>query len=96
MKSVIALTLFAVCTILNIIAYLPQIIQLIKTKSADDINLSSWIIWISSSVCYIGYIILEAPEIGVLSMEFFLLFMMIITASLAAYYQKRKRRKSLN
>ena len=96
MKGIIALTLFAVCTILNIIAYLPQIIQLIKTKSADDINLYSWIIWISSSLCYIGYIILETPEIGILSMEFFLLFMMVITASLSAYYQKRKKRNSHN
>ena len=94
MKSIIALTLFAICTILNIVAYLPQIIQLIKTKSADDINLSSWIIWISSSLCYIGYIILETPETGILSMEFFLLFMMIITTSLSAYYKKRKRKSN--
>ena len=93
MKSIIALTFLAICTILNIVAYLPQIIQLIKTKSADDINLSSWIIWIASSVFYIGYIILETPEIGILSMEFFLLFMMIIITCLSAYYQKRKKRK---
>ncbi len=93
MKDIIAFLLFAGCTALNVIAYLPQIVQLIKTKSADDINLSSWFIWIASSVCYIGYIILETPDVGLLFMEFFLLFMMLVTVGLVAYYKKRKRKR---
>ena len=92
MKDVIAFILFGICTILNIVAYLPQIIQLIKTKSAEDISLSSWLIWIFSGICYIGYIILRTPEIGILTMEFFLLFMLILTACLTAYYKKHKKR----
>lgn len=93
MKDIIAIILFAICTVLNIIAYLPQIIQLIKTKSAEDISLSTWLIWIFSGVCYIGYIILRTPEIGILTMEFFLLFMLIFTACLTAHYKKHKKCK---
>lgn len=93
MKSIIALMLFAICTIFNLVAYLPQIIQLIKTKSADDINLTSWLTWIFSEVCYLGYILLESPEIGVISMAMLSLTLMVITSILTVYYQHRKKKK---
>jgi uncharacterized protein with PQ loop repeat len=91
MKDIIAFIFLAVYAFFNIVAYLPQIIQLIKTKSAEDINLSTWLIWIFSSLCYIGYVILRTPEIGLLSIEFIVLAMLITTAVLTAYYKKKKK-----
>lgn len=93
MKSIIALTLIVVCTICNIVAYWPQFVQLIKTKSADDINLYSWVIWITSEVSYLAYILLETPEAGLILLQSTILSMSIIMFSLTKYYQKHKKQK---
>ena len=93
MKSIIALTLVIICTICNIIAYWPQFIQLIKTKSADDINLYSWIIWITSEISYLAYILLETPEPGLILLQSTILSMSVIMFTLTIYYQNRKKQK---
>ena len=95
MKSIIALILVIICTTCNIVAYWPQFVQLIKTKSADDINLYSWIIWITSEVSYLAYILLETPQFGVIFIALLDLFFIMTVFMLTMYYQKHnKRRKS--
>ena len=94
MKNIIALTLIIICTTCNIIAYWPQFIQLVKTKSADDINLYSWIIWITSEISYLAYILLETPEAGLILLQSTILSMSIIMFILTKYYQKRKNKRS--
>ncbi len=96
MKTAIALMLFSICTGLNLFGYLPQIIQLIKTKSADDINLASWLTWIFSEICYLSYILLESPEIGVISMATLSLTLMVITSVLTVHYQRRSKHNQTN
>lgn len=93
MKSIIALILVIICTTCNIVAYWPQFVQLIKTKSADDINLYSWIIWITSEVSYLAYILLETPEAGLILLQGSILTMSVIMFTLTKYYQNRKKRK---
>ena len=91
MKSIIALILVIICTTCNIVAYWPQFVQLIKTKSADDINLYSWIIWITSEVSYLAYILLETPEAGLILLQGSILTMSVIMFTLTKYYQNRKK-----
>ncbi|MBO7052919.1 MAG: PQ-loop repeat-containing protein [Alphaproteobacteria bacterium] len=93
MKSIIALILVIICTTCNIVAYWPQFVQLIKTKSADDINLYSWIIWITSEVSYLAYILLETPEAGLILLQGSILTMSVIMFTLTKYYQNRKKAK---
>lgn len=93
MKSIIALILVIICTTCNIVAYWPQFVQLIKTKSADDINLYSWIIWITSEVSYLAYILLETPEAGLILLQGSILTMSVIMFTLTKYYQTRKKKK---
>lgn len=93
MKSIIALILVIICTTCNIVAYWPQFVQLIKTKSADDINLYSWIIWITSEVSYLAYILLETPEAGLILLQGSILTMSVIMFTLTKYYQNRKKKK---
>ena len=92
MKSIIALILVIICTTCNIVAYWPQFVQLIKTKSADNINLYSWIIWITSEVSYLAYILLETPEAGLILLQGSILTMSVIMFTLTKYYQNRKKR----
>lgn len=48
--------LYPLLTINTIIAYLPQIMQLVKAeKASDDISLTSWYLWIGGSVIALGY-----------------------------------------
>ena len=90
MKTLIALILLSVYTVLEFAAYMPQIIKLIKTKSADDISLASWLTWIISGLCYLGYVLLESPEIGIIFVSVLNLSFVILVYALTAYYQKRK------
>lgn len=46
-------------TVQGFISYIPQIIKLIKRKSADDIALSTYIIRAINSTLYLLYIVLD-------------------------------------
>ena len=39
----------------DLIAYLPQIIKILKTKQAEDLSKFTWILWTSTSVAEIIY-----------------------------------------
>lgn len=58
MKVVIVFVLISIVTVLEVAAYIPQIIKLIKTKSAENISLTSWFLdgfWcMVSGLCVVG------------------------------------------
>ena len=91
-KSMIAFALLSVYTTLEIISYMPQIIKIIKTKSADDLSLASWASWVISDLCYLGYVLLESPEIGVIFTAVLSLSFVILVYVLTAYYQKQNKK----
>lgn len=93
MREIIALILLLIYTVCEYAAYLPQIIKLIKTKSADDLSITSWLVWVISGVCYLAYVLLESPEIGVIYIASMNLVFMIIVYILTAHYQKNKTKK---
>lgn len=53
------LGIVSLCTLLS---YLPQTIQLLKTKSSEDLSLTSWILWVVSSYSYTLYAILVSKD----------------------------------
>ena len=89
----IAFVLLSVYTGLEFVAYMPQIIKILKRKSADDISLLYWFTWIAADLCYFGYVLLETPEVGlffIISLDLmFLLFVLYLTV----HYQKHKKKK---
>ena len=93
MKEIIALTLLIIYTVCEYTAYLPQIVKLIKTKSAEDLSIATWLTWVISGVCYLVYVLLESPELGVIYIASMNLIFMIIVCLLTAYYQKNKKRR---
>jgi uncharacterized protein with PQ loop repeat len=94
-KDLIAFVFLSVYTLLQFIAYMPQIIKLLKTKSADDLSLGYWITWIVADICYMTYVLLMAPDWGlifIISLDIgFLLFVLMLTM----YYQKHNPRKKI-
>ena len=76
----ILLGIVSTCTF---ISYFPQAIKIIKTKEAEDLSISSWILWSVSSLTYTTYAVLVSKEIMLIfetSLEFgFCLLILILT-----------------
>lgn len=53
-------------TVAGFVSYLPQILRLIKTKSAEDCSISSWCIWLLNSFLYWLYLYLDKVSIGLI------------------------------
>ena len=95
MKAIIASICLIIYTCLQIGAYMPQIIKTLKTKRADDLSLTSWCTWVFGDLCYLIYVLLESPDIGVIAVTCIDLLFMMTVLFLTMYYQKHnKRRKS--
>lgn len=87
--------MLSVYTVLEFVAYIPQIVKILKTKRADDLSLTSWFVWITTDLSYLGYVLLETPQFGVIFIALIDLFFIITVFLLTMYYQKHhKRRKS--
>ena len=93
MKSTVALFLLSVYTVLEFVAYMPQIIKILKTKDADDLSLGYWWTWIAADLCYLSYVLLETPEIGLLFIISLDICFLVFVLSLTVYYQKHRKRR---
>ncbi len=92
MKDAIAYALLSVYTVLEVIAYTPQLIKLLKTKHADDLSCTSWLTWFIADACYLSYVLLESPDWGVIFICLLDLAFIISVFCLTIYYQKRNKR----
>ena len=94
MKLTIALILLSIYTVLEFVAYMPQIIKLLKTKRADDLSLMSWFVWITADLSYLAYVLLESPQAGVIFIAVLDLVFLISVFLLTRYYQRHSPRKN--
>ncbi|MBO4480391.1 MAG: PQ-loop repeat-containing protein [Alphaproteobacteria bacterium] len=94
MKTTIAFLLLSIYTVLEFVAYMPQIIKILKRKSADDLSLLYWLTWIAADLCYFGYILLESPEIGLMFIVSLDLVFLIFVLLLTIYYQKHGKKRN--
>ena len=95
MKETIAYVFLSVYTILEFVAYIPQIVKILKTKRADDLSLTSWFVWITTDLSYLGYVLLETPQIGVIFIATLDLMFIITIFLLTAHYQKHHKRRKI-
>lgn len=54
--------LLGIATISTFFSYLPQAIKILRNKMASDLSISSWILWVISSLSYFLYAILCTNE----------------------------------
>jgi len=94
MEGIIALVLLLVYTICESIAYIPQVVKLVKTKSADDLSITTWLIWVFSAVCYLFYVLLKCPETGIIFISSLNLVFIVVVCILTVYYQNKKLQKT--
>lgn len=82
--------LLAIVSLCTLISYLPQTIKLIRTKSAEDLSISSWVLWVTSSLAYTLYAVLCSDD-GMLIFETALeLAFCLIILLLALIYRNQK------
>ncbi|MBR6412338.1 MAG: hypothetical protein IKS41_04165 [Alphaproteobacteria bacterium] len=67
--------------------------KLVKTKSADDLSITTWLIWVFSAVCYLFYVLLKCPDKGIIFISSLNLIFIVIVCILTVYYQNKKLRK---
>ena len=85
------LTLLLLYTVCEYTAYIPQILKLIRTKSANDLSKTTWVTWVVSAVCYLVYVLLESPQFGVIYIASMNLIFIMTVCVLTVYYQKAKK-----
>ena len=93
MKEIISLFLLLTYTICESVAYVPQVVKLVKTRSADDLSITTWLIWVFSAVCYLFYVLLKCPEMGIIFISSLNLIFILIVCILTIYYQNKNCEK---
>jgi len=78
MLGTVLLSIVSFCTF---ISYSPQAIKLLKTKSAEDLSISSWTLWVTSSFTYTLYAVIVNKEpmlIFETCLEFFFCILILV------------------
>lgn len=75
--------LLGIVTLCTFFSYLPQVVKIIKNKVASDLSITSWVLWVLSSLAYLLYAFICSNEFMLkveTSVEFlFCLFILILT-----------------
>ena len=87
MLANVLLTVVSICTL---ISYLPQTIKLIKTKKSNDLSVSSWILWVTSSLAYTLYAFLCSSEFMLRIETLLELCFCLVILFLAVLYKNNK------
>ncbi len=80
--------LLGIVTACTFISYLPQAIEIIKTKKSKDVSITSWILWVISSLSYTIYAIFCSKEFMLIIETCMELFFCLLILILAIIYDK--------
>ncbi len=90
MLANILLSIVSFCTF---VSYLPQAIEIIKTKRSNDVSITSWIFWVVSSLCYSLYAILCTDELMLVLQTTLELTFCVLILVLSIVYNRRDGEK---
>ena len=81
--------------VMSFIAYVPQWLKLIRSKSSQDISLSAWLLWALSALFAVFYAVVEMYQYGVgwaliISAVSSLVFIVITVVLIVIYRNPRK------
>ena len=79
-----------VVMVINLTSYMPQIIQIIKRKSSDDISLLSWIQFDIVGILYTILMVMDHVGIGLMTLQIIETSLCIITTILAYRYKSKR------
>ena len=90
MREIVLYITMWIVTVCTYVSYIPQLYKLIKTKKAEDLSITSWVLWMVSSLANLIYsVLLGRFELIVASVSEFILISAVLF--LTVYYTKSKR-----
>ena len=84
--------LLGIVSFCTFISYLPQVIEIVKTKSSEDISLTSWILWVVSSLAYTLYAVIYSESAMLIFETCLELFFCLLILTLTIIYDKSLRK----
>jgi len=54
--------LLGIVSLCTFISYFPQAVKLLKTKKSEDLSVTSWVLWVTSSIAYTLYALLCSKD----------------------------------
>jgi len=96
MKYAIGMVLITISTILGSYGYIPQIIKMYKTKSAEDISDGSWWTYSVASLTYVIYFTFITFDLLVLIEAILELVLNVTTLLMSIYYKHKQKTKREN
>lgn len=84
--------LLAIVSFCTFISYLPQVIEIIKTKSSEDISITSWIFWVVSSLAYTLYAVIYSESAMLIFETCLELFFCLLILTLTIIYDQSLRK----
>ncbi len=85
----VALIIFYIVSVAELIVYLPQIYKLIKTKSSEDISQVSQTIYLTMSGLWLTYWILTDISLGQMIVQIIIAIEILLQFILVKVYAKR-------
>lgn len=90
MKDTIALIIFYIVSVAEVIIYIPQIYKLIKTKHSEDISQISQTIGLTMSGLWLAYWILTDITLGQLIVQVIIVIEVLLQFILVKLYAKKR------
>ena len=84
--------LLGIVSFCTFISYLPQVIEIVKTKSSEDISITSWILWVVSSLAYTLYAVIYSESAMLIFETCLELFFCLLILTLTIIYDKSLRK----
>lgn len=81
--------ILAYLTFQGFMSYVPQIIKVIRTKSSKDLSVGSWFLWLSNSILYLVYLLLEGVGIWLLLSQLLEVFLISFTFIVVVIFRNR-------
>lgn len=81
-------------TIVGFVAYVPQIVKLIKDKNADGCSILTWLFWLTNSCLYLVYLLLSEVTIWLILSQVTEVLLIGVTFTLIVIIQAKTKLKN--
>ncbi len=88
----VLLGIVSICTFLS---YFPQIIKCLKSKELEDLSITSWILWVISSLAYTLYAFLCTDSFMLIFETCLELAFCVIIMTFAIIYREKPHKKEM-
>lgn len=83
--------IYILSTLTAVVASLPQILQLLRTKASDELSISTWSLWLATQVITLSYMISTHNKLLIVVSSVWLVFYVVMLGLIFRYRQPSSR-----